>query len=130
MPIYEFKCKHCDTIEEHFHKMSEEKREHICPNCNSMMFRRFSTNFVIRDGSTGPTPSKANRENNYRRRRSKMLGKKQRESHSTPELVPNVQNKDGKPEIFDTWKEASKFAKSENKNEKSFEPMIAKEKKK
>lgn len=130
MPMYEFVCRKCNLLEEHFHKMSEEKREHDCPECSEPMDRIFCTNFNIKDGITGPTPSKANRENKYRERRSKIMDKKQRETHSTPKLVPNVQNKEGKPEIFDSWKEASKFAKSEGKSEKSFKQMIAKEKKK
>ena len=130
MPIYEFACRECNLLEEHFHKMAEEKRAHSCPECGKDMDRIFCTNFNIKDGITGPTPSKVNRENNYRRRRSKIMDKKQRATHATPELVPNVQNKEGGAEIFDSWKEASKFAKSEGKSEKSFEQVIDKEKKK
>ena len=130
MPIYEFVCRKCEIIEEHFHKMSEEKREHTCPECQQLMDRIFCTNFNIKDGLTGPPPSKITRENKYRERRSKIMDKRQRESHQTPELVPNVQNKDGKAEIFDSWSEAKKFAKSEGKNEKSYDQIISKEKKK
>ncbi len=130
MPIYEFVCRECEILEEHFHKMSEDTKDHNCPKCGELMGRVFCTNFNIKDGLTGPSPSKVNRENNYRQRRSKIMDKKQRETHAPQELVPNVADKDGKTEIFDTWQEASKFAKSEGRNEKSFEQVIAKEKEK
>ena len=130
MPMYEFTCADCKILEEYFHSMSEEKREHNCSQCGKPMNRVFSVNFSIKDGHTGPPPSKIMRENKYREKRSKIMDKKQRAAHSVPKLVPNVQNKDGKTEIFDTWNEASKFAKSDGKDAKSFEPMIQKEAKK
>ena len=128
MPLYEFKCPSCSFSDEYFHHMSEDKKEHFCPECKEEMQRIFCTNFNIKDGLTGPPPSKVHREKNYRYRRSEMLKKKQKDNHAVQKLVPNVANKEGKPEIFDSWKEASKYAKSEGKNEKSFEPMIQKEK--
>jgi len=131
MPIYEFKCEKCHKVEEFFHSMDEIVNvSHTCLECNEVMRRIFCTNFNMKDGMTGTTPSKANREKKYRQRRSEVLKKKQSENHAPPRLVPNVQNKEGKPELFDSWKEASKYAKSEGKSEKSYESLVEIEKSK
>lgn len=127
MPLYDFKCPECSNVAEFFHHMSDENKEHLCKYCKVAMQRIFCTNFNIKDGLTGPPPSKVHREKNYRYRRSAMLAKKQKDNHQVQKLVPNVANSEGKPEIFDSWKEASKYAKAEGKNEKSFETLIQKE---
>jgi len=129
MPLYDFKCRDCEITEEFFHAMSEEKREHFCTKCGQIMIRVFNTSFMIKDGQTGPTPTKAYREKGYRLNRSEMLKKKQYESHATSKLVPNVEGKDGQPEIFDTWSEAKKFAKDAGKKTETYDPLIVAEKK-
>jgi hypothetical protein len=93
------------------------------------MSRKFSTNFAIKDGPSGVSPSKALREKNYRARRSEEMKKRQKDNVFTPTLQPNVKNSEGKPERFDTWSEAQSFAKSQGKNTESYEPHIKKEKK-
>jgi len=129
MPMYEFYCESCDLLEEFFHKMDDDKKEHDCPKCSEKMVRKFCTNFAVKDGPSGIAPTKALREKNYRAQRSEEMKKKQKDNHWTPTLQPNVQNKDGKVERFDSWKEAQSFAKSEGKNTKSYDPLISKEKK-
>lgn len=42
MPFYDFKCMNCGEIEEFYESMNN-KNEHICKKCNTIMKKQFST---------------------------------------------------------------------------------------
>ena len=116
MPLYEFQCSECSTLEEHFHKMDDDSEKlHLCSKCGKEMSRKFTTNFAVKDGPSGISPTKAFREKNYRARRSEEMKKKQKDNVWKPTLQPNVENKEGGTERFDTWSEAQSYAKAEVK---------------
>ncbi|MDD5362488.1 MAG: zinc ribbon domain-containing protein [Ignavibacteria bacterium] len=35
MPVFEYKCKECDTVYDVLHKSSKETNGAVCPNCKS-----------------------------------------------------------------------------------------------
>jgi putative FmdB family regulatory protein len=40
MPFYDFKCIHCDFIEEKMLPRTEIDHEYVCPRCNNKMKRQ------------------------------------------------------------------------------------------
>ncbi len=55
MPVFEYKCKECDSKYEILHKSSEKQEDIFCPNCHSTkhikLISTFSSN--ISGGSDG-----------------------------------------------------------------------------
>lgn len=54
MPLFDFKCKKCNTVEEHVVFSSEEANNILCPNCKIIMDKQvpkqFSFNFANETG--------------------------------------------------------------------------------
>jgi len=45
MPIFEYKCKDCETKYEVLHKSSEKQEDIICPNCSSAKHIKLISSF-------------------------------------------------------------------------------------
>ncbi|MEI8173499.1 MAG: zinc ribbon domain-containing protein [Deltaproteobacteria bacterium] len=52
MPIYEFKCKKCDTIFEILFRSSNERLDLSCPSCRSKKVDRMMSLFGGKIGNT------------------------------------------------------------------------------
>ncbi len=45
MPIFEYKCKDCNTVFEVFHKVKENKDDVFCPKCKSKNYVKLISTF-------------------------------------------------------------------------------------
>ncbi|MBN2571377.1 MAG: zinc ribbon domain-containing protein [Ignavibacteriales bacterium] len=53
MPIFEYKCKDCNTKFEVLHKSSVNQEEIMCPNCNSKNSQKLFSKFSSSTESSG-----------------------------------------------------------------------------
>jgi putative FmdB family regulatory protein len=55
MPIYEYKCRECDTVYDVLHKSSKETNEAVCPKCKSSNSVKLISSFSakISSGDSG-----------------------------------------------------------------------------
>jgi hypothetical protein len=69
----------------------------------------------------GEWPGKLQKEANYRRKRSKEMGRRQKENHPLPTVAPNV---DG--ERVDSWSEAKKLAADKGHDTSNYDEKVRK----
>lgn len=53
MPFYDYKCSECGQVAEYYENTEDNKKEHRCKSCNSLMYRQMSTlmfRFIKRKG--------------------------------------------------------------------------------
>lgn len=124
MAKYDFKCQKCEHIQEEVLKISERDTAKIsCAKCGSKSQYTFTpTNFYMHLRGDG-WPSKTIREKNVRLKRNQVMGQKQRDHVSKPELAPNFNGvRTG------SWESAQAMAHDAGKNSQSYTPLIQKEK--
>lgn len=126
MPTYDYRCPVCGHTEEIFHSIKINP-EYPCPDCEKKDTKVLMSRVIT--ASVGgfimhSSPSMALKEKNIREKRNADLEMKQIERwSSSSRLQPNV----GGMEV-ETWNDAAKLAKEAGMNEKSYEPLIEKEK--
>lgn len=57
MPMYSYKCENCGTKYDIFHKVREETENIICPNCNSLAYKKLMTAASIGSSAKTSVPS-------------------------------------------------------------------------
>jgi predicted nucleic acid-binding Zn ribbon protein len=110
MPTYSTKCESCGVAEDirlsfkEYEDLKIGAKEMSCAQCEgkvSFVFAPTGVSFVLKDGPSGGWASKAMKENKYRGKRYKEMGKRQKDHAFKPHLIPNVEGK-----LTENWKEA------------------------
>ena len=57
MPIYEYRCPHCDRAFERLERIGAEQLEVRCPHCEQTGAQRIPSAFASATGSCGPSGS-------------------------------------------------------------------------
>lgn len=58
MPIYTYKCEECGKKYEIFHKVKEDERAIVCPNCGSIAYKKvMSTTGILSTTSESAAPA-------------------------------------------------------------------------
>ncbi len=53
MPIFEYRCKKCNTRFEIFHKSASNLNDIVCPDCHSNEYQKLFSSFSASGFSTG-----------------------------------------------------------------------------
>lgn len=103
MPTYTFKCAEC--VEPHLVRLSFADYEDvkakdklvICEGHEKpmdIMFNPGQMGFVLKDGISGGWPSKAMKENKFRKYRRGVVAKREKDHVFKSRLIPNYQGKE------------------------------------
>lgn len=114
MPTYATRCEGCGAA--HDIRLSFEQYEQVrsgvkvleCTSCQgkvALMFDPGNVTFVLKDGESGGWTSKAQKENQYRAKRQRVMEKRQRDHAPKTKLVPNFAGG-----LTSSWKEAQEVA--------------------
>lgn len=73
MPIYQFRCKTCGRMDDHYLKMDERNNPVLCPDCQQYsMVSVMSTPIIKLEGFTGAFPSAYDRWEKVREQKRKQ----------------------------------------------------------
>lgn len=133
MPTYEAKCAQCGSKADRrlsFSEFDEVKagtRELQCSDCGSKAELGFSPGtlgFILKEGPSGGWATKSIKENQYRKKRGRVMEQRQRDHVRTPKLQPNY-----KGEETGTWKEAQEAVRKDKGDlaASSYDPLVSKE---
>lgn len=109
MPIYAFQCNDCYTNFEELLSFSQSKVPQNCPSCGSVGTERTITSpqVIFKGDGWGDKNARIKKQMSRKNRR---LDRKQNEMKIDAPAVTLAPNVDG--ERVDSWREASKLAKS------------------
>lgn len=123
MPTYDFKCRECDHVKEFRMGIRESCEAHPqCPECTTGLMDKtfiaanYQCQFVLK--GTGWT-GKDLKEKRYRKKRSQMLARKQKDNHPVPKLAPNVGG-----ERVDNWRDAKALAKERGHDVTNYDDKV------
>lgn len=114
MPTYSTRCDGCGAT--HDIRLSFEQYEGVrsgskvleCAACKSkvsLMFDPGDVTFILKDGESGGWSSKAQKENQYRAKRQRVMERRQRDHIPQRKLVPNFAGG-----LAPSWKDAQEVA--------------------
>ncbi len=114
MPTYTTRCDGCGSA--HEIRLSFEQYEQVqsgakvleCAACQgkvALVFDPGNVTFIMKDGESGGWTSKAQKENQYRAKRQRVMEKRQRDHAPRTRLVPNFAGG-----IAPSWKDAQEAA--------------------
>jgi hypothetical protein len=110
-----------------FDKVQAGTQELKCSGCEAKVEFAFSPGtlgFILKEGPSGGWASKSIKENQYRKARASIMGKRQKDHVRTPKLQPNY-----KGEETGTWREAQEQVRKDKGDlaASSYENLVKKE---
>lgn len=139
MPTYQIECHECGTTRDQrltfsdYDRVVKGERELLCDKCGlpaQIGFAPGSLGFILKEGESGGWASKSLKESDYRRKRRKVMAKREADHVFKPNLQPNYEGVE-----TGTWKEAQELARKEKGRENkslgdlsaaTYEPLVRK----
>lgn len=134
MPTYETICTQCGVKADRrltfstFDQVKAGTQEIQCSACGAKVEFAFSPGalgFILKEGPSGGWATKSIKENQYRKKRGVVMGKRQRDHVRTPKLQPNYRG-----EETSTWKEAQEAVRKDKGDlaASTYAALVSKEK--